>query len=72
MERRRNLVKENNIVKRKFKKSVAISQEKEDSLLDKKEERKVISDIWIAIITQTKLISLFFYSLWTNKLVFNC
>ena len=49
------LAKENNIVKRKFKESVAISQEKKDNLLNKKEERKVISDIWSAIITQIKV-----------------
>ena len=47
--------KENNIFKRKFKESVAISQEKKDNLLNKKEERKVISDIWSAIITQIKV-----------------
>ena len=41
-------------VKRKFKESVAISQEKKDNLFNKKEERKVISDIWNVIITQTK------------------
>ena len=39
------LTKENNIVKQKFKESVAISQEKKDNLLNKKEERKVIKDI---------------------------
>ena len=49
------LARENNIVKRKFKESVAISQEKKDNLLNKKEERKVISDIWSAIITQSKV-----------------
>ena len=49
------LARENNIVKRKFKESVAISQEKKDKLLNKKEERKVISDIWSAIITQIKV-----------------
>ena len=49
------LARENNIVKRKFKQSVAISQEKKDNLLNKKEERKVISDIWSAIITQIKV-----------------
>ena len=47
------LAKENNIVKQKFKESVAILQEKKDNLLNKIEERKVISDIWSAIITQT-------------------
>ena len=49
------LARENNILKRKFKESVAISQEKKDNLLNKKEERKVISDIWSAIITQIKV-----------------
>ena len=49
------LAKENNIVKRKFKESVAISQEKKDNLLNKKEERKVISDIWSAMTTQIKI-----------------
>ena len=49
------LARENNIVKRKFKESVAISQEKKDNLLNKKEERKVTSDIWSAIITQIKV-----------------
>ena len=49
------LARENNIVKRKFKESVAISQEKKDNLLNKKEERKVISEIWSAIITQIKV-----------------
>ena len=39
------LAKENNIVKQNFKESVAISQEKKDNLLNKKEERKVVSDI---------------------------
>ena len=29
--------------------------EKKDNLLNKKEERKVISDIWSAIITQIKV-----------------
>ena len=37
------LAKENNIVKRKCKESVTISQEKKDNLLNKREERKVIS-----------------------------
>ena len=46
------LTKENNTVKWKFEESVAISQEKKDNLLNKKEKRKVISDIWSAIITQ--------------------
>ena len=50
------LAKENNIVKRKFKESVAISQEKKDNLLNKREEGKVISDIWSAKITQIKVI----------------
>ena len=50
------LAKENNIVKRKFKGSVAISQEKKDNLLNKREEGKVISDIWSAKITQIKVI----------------
>ena len=49
------LAKENNIVNRKFKESVAVSQEKKDNLLNKKEERKVISDIWSTIITQIKV-----------------
>ena len=50
------LAKENNIFKRKFKESVAISQEKKDNVYNKKEERKVISDTWSTIITQTKVI----------------
>ena len=50
------LAKENNIFKRKFKESVAISQEKKDNVFNKKEERKVISDTWSTIITQTKVI----------------
>ena len=45
------LAKEKNIIKRKFKESVAILQEKKDNLLNKKEDRKVISDTWSAIIT---------------------
>ena len=49
------LAKENNIVKRKFKESVATLQGKKDNLLNKKEERTVISDIWSAIITQIKV-----------------
>ena len=49
------IAKENNIVKWKFKESVAITQEKKDNLLNKKEERNVISDIWSAIITQIKV-----------------
>ena len=49
------IAKENNIVKQKFKESVAITQEKKGNLLNKKEERKVISDIWSAIITQIKV-----------------
>ena len=49
------LAKENNIVKRKFKESVAISQEKKDTLMNKEKERNVISDIWSAIITQIKV-----------------
>ena len=49
------LARENNIVKRKFKESVAISQEKKNNLLNKKEEGKVISVIWSAIITQIKV-----------------
>ena len=49
------LAKENNIVKRRFKENVAISQEEKDKILNKKEERKVISDIWSEIITQIKL-----------------
>ena len=50
------LAKENNIVKRKFKGSVPISPETKDNLLNKREERKVISDIWSAKITQIKVI----------------
>ena len=57
------LARENNIAKRKFKESVAISQEKKDNLLNKKEERKVISDICSAIITQIKVSQSQFYSL---------
>ena len=50
------IAKENNIVKRKFKESVAITQEKKDNnLSNKKEERKIISDIWSAMITQIKV-----------------
>ena len=49
------LARENNIVKRKFKESVAISKEKKDNLLNKKEDRKVISDIWSVIITHIKV-----------------
>ena len=50
------IAKENNIVKRKFKESVAITQEKKDNnFSNKKEERKVISDIWSAMITQIKV-----------------
>ena len=49
------LAKENNIVKRRLKENVAISQEEKDKILNKKEERKVISDIWSEIITQIKL-----------------
>ena len=49
------LAKENNIVKQKFKESVAIQQEKKDNPLIKQEERKVISNLWSAIITQTKV-----------------
>ena len=49
------LAKENNIVKRKFKESVATLQGKKDNRLNKKEERTVISDIWSAIITQIKV-----------------
>ena len=49
------LIKEQNLVKRKFKESVAITQEEKDNLLNKKEERKVISDVWSAIFTQIKL-----------------
>ena len=37
------VAKENNIVKRKLKESVAISQEKQGNLLNKKQERKVWS-----------------------------
>ena len=54
------LARENNIVKRKFKESVAISQKKKDNLLNKKEERKVISDIWSAIIFSAITSLLFF------------
>ena len=39
------LAKENNIVKQKFKESVAITQEKKGNLLNKKEERKTIIGI---------------------------
>ena len=46
---------ENNIAKRKFKESDAITQERKDNLLNKKEEKKVISDIWSGIITQIKV-----------------
>ena len=49
------ITKESNIVKRKFKESVAITQERKDKLLNKKEARKIISDIWSAIITQIKV-----------------
>ena len=49
------VTKENNLVKRKFKESVAITQEDRFNLLNKKEERKVISDVWSAIFTQIKL-----------------
>ena len=49
------IAKENNIVKQKFKESVAIMQERKDNLWNKTEERKVISDIWSAIITQIKV-----------------
>ena len=53
------LAKENNIIKRKFKESVAISQEKKENLLNRKEER---SDIWSAITTQiTQTANYFFY-----------
>ena len=40
------LTKENNIVKRKFKEGVAVTPEINDNLLNKNDERKVISDIW--------------------------
>ena len=49
------IAKEGNIAKWKFKESVAITQEKKNNLLNKKEERKVISDIWSAIITHIKV-----------------
>ena len=55
------LAKENNIVKQKFKESVAILQEKKDNLLDKKEETKVISDIRSAILLKPNLISFLFF-----------
>ena len=47
--------KENNIVKGKLKKGIVIMQEKKKNLLNKKVERKVINDIWNAIITQIKV-----------------
>ena len=46
---------EQHLVKRKFKESVAITQEEKDNLLNKKEVRKVLSDVWITIFTQIKL-----------------
>ena len=49
------LLKENNAVKRKFKESVTISNEKKDNLLNKKEKRKVPSDIWGTKIPRTKV-----------------
>ena len=49
------IAKENNIVKRKFKESVAIMQERKDNLLNKKEGRKVIRDKWSATITQIEV-----------------
>ena len=70
LEEAETLAKENNIVKQKFKESVAITQEKKGNLLNKNEERKIISGICSLIITQIKVI-LFFYSLRINKLVFN-
>ena len=39
------IAKESNIAKRKFKESVEIAQENKDNLLNKKEEKKVTSDI---------------------------
>ena len=39
------LATENNIANWKFKESVAITQEKNDNILNKKEERRVTSDI---------------------------
>ena len=50
------LARENDTVKRNFKESVSITQEKKDNLLNKKEERKVISGICSAIITRIKFI----------------
>ena len=55
------LAKENNIVKQKLKESAAISQEKTDKLFNKKEERKGMSDIWSAIITQSKFNQFFIF-----------
>lgn len=49
------IAKENNIAKRKFKKSVANMQETKGNLLNKKEQRKVISDILSAITTQIRV-----------------
>ena len=49
------IAKENNLVKLKYKESVSITQEKKDNLLNKNEERNVISDIWSAVITQIKV-----------------
>ena len=49
------IAKENNIVKGKFKENVGIGQERKGNLLNKKEERKVINDIWSAIIAQTRV-----------------
>ena len=46
--------KENNNLEQKFKKRVAIKQEKR-YFLNKKEKREVISDIWSAIITQIEV-----------------
>ena len=60
------LAKENNIANENSNK---VLQEKKDNLLNKKDERKVISDSWSAIITPTKVIVL--YSLWENEFVFN-
>ena len=49
------VAKENYIVKQKFKERVAVSQEKKGNLWNKKEERKLITDIWSTIITQIKV-----------------
>ena len=55
------LAKENNIVKQKFKESVAILQEKKGNLLNKKEKRKIISDIRSAILLKPNFINSLFF-----------